>query len=109
MEAGCEHRVHHPPAAAKCAQCARVCNPDSVDVVEHCSFDTLTATMGHALAHANGEQNRYYLQIDFGTEQFVKGLFTGGGAISESQSTRPGKDTLPNPGPKTKNTCHQQK
>ena len=32
MEAGCAHRVHHPHAAAKCAQCAPVCNPLFVDV-----------------------------------------------------------------------------
>ena len=28
MGVGCAHRVHHPHAAAKCAQCAPVCTPD---------------------------------------------------------------------------------
>jgi hypothetical protein len=29
-------------------------------------------------AGANGKWKRYYLHIDFGIEQFVKGLFAGG-------------------------------
>jgi hypothetical protein len=43
------------------------------------SFDRV-AEINNAMgqAHANERRKRYYLQIDFGIKQFVKGLFAGG-------------------------------
>ena len=50
-----------------------------VDLLLDSSFDR-AAEMKNAMrhAHANGKQNRDYLQIDFGIEQFAKGSFAGG-------------------------------
>ena len=50
-----------------------------IDLLLDSSFDR-AAEMKNAMrqAQANGKQNRDYLQIDFGIEQFAKGLFAGG-------------------------------
>jgi hypothetical protein len=50
---------------------------------EHLLYDSsfereaeINIAMGQA--HANGRRKKYYLHIDFGIKQFVKGLLAGG-------------------------------